>query len=142
MASAGLSQRIWQYLIIEKIKEIKPKNVLEVASGNGANLKILAEYFDNIDFTGIDFSEAGINESIKNQNKNLKFEMIKPLDLKYEKKTYPLNNLNYYLQDATNLNFDNDEFDLVFTCLVLEQMNDIKLQAIKEIKDAQNPTLC
>ena len=31
MASAGLSQRIWQYLIIEKIKEIKLKNVLEVA---------------------------------------------------------------------------------------------------------------
>ena len=28
MASAGLSQKIWQ--IIEKIKEIKPKNVLEV----------------------------------------------------------------------------------------------------------------
>ena len=132
MASAGLSQRIWQYLIIEKIKETKPKKVLEVASGNGANLKILAEYFDNIDFTGIDFSEAGINESIKNQNK--KCEMIKPLDLKYEKRTYPLNNLNYYLQDATNLNFDNEEFDLVFTCLGLEQMNDVKLQAIKEIK--------
>ncbi|MDC0446194.1 class I SAM-dependent methyltransferase [Candidatus Pelagibacter sp.] len=134
MASAGLSQRIWQYLIIEKIRKIKPKKVLEVASGNGINLKILAECFDNIEFTGIDFSEVGINHSNEIKNRSLTPEMIRPLDFKISSNTYPQSNLNFLLKDASNLDFLDNEFDLIFTCLGLEQMNDIKFDALNEIK--------
>jgi len=133
LASSGLTQRIWQNIIIKKIMEIRPKNILEVGSGNGINSFLIASCFKNIKITGIDFSNNGIiksNELLKTKKFDKNF--YQPLKFKFNKKK--INNLNFMKMNAKNLKFTNGSFDFIFTILALEQMNGIHLQVIKEIK--------
>ena len=132
LVSSGLTQRIWQNEMIRKIHEIKPKNVLEIGSGNGINLKILSTHFSEINFVGIDYSKKGIEKSNELKQLELLEDLHRPL--KIDKENLSSNNLSFYQANANNLSFKNDNFDLVFSVLALEQMNNIAKEVYNEIK--------
>lgn len=132
LASSGLTQRIWQNEILKRINKINPKTILEVGSGNGINLKILASNYPNKKFVGIDISKVGIEKSNSCKNKVIKKYEYEPL--KIISKNKKLDNIKFFCQNAKNLKFKNKSFDLVFTILSLEQMNNIAKKVIKEIK--------
>lgn len=81
----------------EKIMLLADKNkkVLDVGCGDGIFAFNLADYFMNV--VGIDISE-GLIEVAKEKQKEL-----------------GINNCEFSVQDAENINFENDSFDLVFT---------------------------
>lgn len=139
-ASAGLTKKIHHELIIKEIKDSVPKKVLEVGSGNGVNLRILSSLFKDSFFTGIDQSENGIQFSNKLKIELLPRKYVEPLDHNFDFNTFPLN-LNYHVGDAKNLKFPNEEFDFVYTILALEQMKNIQLEVIKELKRVSKKTI-
>jgi len=55
-------------LIANEIRELKPNTVLEVGSGGGINLFTLAVMFPEINFTGIELTEAGVLTAKASQN--------------------------------------------------------------------------
>ena len=135
-SSSSLTTKIQQFLIITKIKELNPHSVLEVGCGSGITLKLLSDIYEKIQFYGIDQSEVGIDFAKKFNNKRLDSIFTEPLnfDFKYLSKT----NTKLEVQDAKKLNFTNQSFDLVFTNLALEQMDNIKLEVLSEIKRVSN----
>lgn len=132
-ASAGITKKIHHQLIIKEIESFKPKKVLEVGSGNGINLRILSSLFKDINFYGIDQSENGIKISNQLKNEKLIPELVKPFNYNFDFENLPTN-LVYSLGDAKALNFRENEIDFVYTILALEQMDDIKLKVLKELK--------
>ncbi len=132
LSSNSLTTKIQQFLIIKKIHELKPNSVLEVGCGPGITLKLLSDVYEKIQFCGIDQSEVGIDFAKNFNNKKLDFIFTEKLnfDFKYIAET----NTKLEVQDAKKLKYINQSFDLVFTNLALEQMNNIKLEVLSEIK--------
>ncbi len=131
LSSNGLTQRIWQQEMINKIHEISPKNVLEVGSGNGINLKILSSNFNMINFKGIDYSIEGIKRSNELKKSLLKDNIFRPLNINANLNS---KNLDFIYANARSLPFSDKNFDLIFTILALEQMNNIVKEVLFEIK--------
>ncbi len=140
IACGGLTQRIWQYYIFKILKEINPKKVLEVGSGNGINLCLLSSYFETIDFKGIDISSIGIEKANKLKINSLNDNFfagwpIKPLN-------YKVGNASFEKANALKINFKDNEFDFVFSILALEQMDDIKYKVINEMIRVSSKYIC
>ena len=136
IASGGLTQRIWQYYLFRCLEKTSPSKVLEIGSGNGINLCLFSSYFEEINFTGIDISLKGVENSIKLKNKILdeSFFLGWPLPLKNKKP----GKISFEKCNATKLNFNNQEFDFVYSILALEQMDDIKDKVITEMVRVSN----
>lgn len=133
LAHACLTTKVQQILIINQIKALRPSSVLEIGCGPGITLKLLSDIFSEINFYGIDQSIEGIKYA-NNQKKN-------PLDPIFKEKLNfqfknAINNskLKFENQDAKSLKFTDKYFDLVFSNLALEQMDNIKYDVLSEIK--------
>ncbi len=133
LASTLGSTRFRQLMLIRLIEELKPRRVLEVGCGDGINLLLLACRFPEISFQGLELTTAG-HERAKQlqQQAELPANMQKfaPLPLKdasgHRKVTF--------LQgSATDLPFEDNSQDLVFTILALEQMERIRHRVLSEI---------
>jgi ubiquinone/menaquinone biosynthesis C-methylase UbiE len=96
-------------VVIDYIKKLNPKSVLEIGCGNGKNIRSLNKYMDNVDFYGIDISTAGIDYA-KKKSKG-----------------------DFRVCDARKLPFKDDYFDVVFTVHALEQMKYFIEKVSKEI---------
>ena len=133
LAHACLTTKIQQFLILKKVKELNPKSVLEIGCGSGITLKLLSDLFIEINFYGIDQSVEGIKYA-----KKLKIQTLNPIFK--EKLNFQFNdlennaNLKLDVQDASSLNFNDKNFDIVFSNLALEQMDNIKYKVLSEIK--------
>jgi SAM-dependent methyltransferase len=125
----------FRHVILARVLEhLKPRSVLEVGCGDGINLILLACRFPEIEFTGIELTAEGHKAAIDFQSK---FESL-PLDLQ----TYaplPLFDLagfrriRFVQGSAARLPFSAGAFDLVTTVLAIEQMEQIRDQALSEI---------
>jgi trans-aconitate methyltransferase len=83
---------------IRFIKEIKPKNILDIGCGCGAYYELCKIQFSNIEYTGIDYSKEAIQLAIKNWNYN-----------------------NFFVKDYQDLNKEYiDKFDLIHLGAVLD----------------------
>ncbi len=130
--SYGL-KRVHQFLLAKFIERTKPKNILEVGSGNGLNLFILSYLFPSIKLTGVELTEGGIDAAKKISLKdNLPDYIVKYSPLVGEKSNAH-NCIDFIHGSAQNLCFKNESFDLVFTILALEQMEEIRHKALSEI---------
>lgn len=117
LAPKGFTGDIFRKLIRSEIQRLKPKNVLEVGCGIGLNIFYLAKIFKNIKFYGVDISDYAINKNNLFVKKN------------------KINNVKFYCMNAKNLSFKKNSFDLCYTVLALEQMNKIKIEVIRKIKN-------
>lgn len=117
LAPKGFTGDIFRKLIRSEIKRLKPKNVLEVGCGIGLNIFYLAKIFKNIKFSGVDISDYAINKNNLFVKKN------------------KINNVKFYCINAKDLSFKKNSFDLGYTVLALEQMNKIKIEVIRKIKN-------
>ena len=94
--------------------------VLEVGCGVGAQTEIIASQNPNVEFTSIDISK----ESLKYAQKRIDEAGI--------------SNVLFLNQDAYNLNFEEDSFDHVFICFLLEHLSD-PMAALSECKRVLKP---
>lgn len=112
LSPGNLTQEIFQSLIVSEIKKKKIKSILEVGCGIGLNIFNLAKQFPSINFTGIDISDEAI---------------------KFCKKNNHFKNVKFINENAAKINFKNKYFDITYTVLALEQMQQIQEEVIKKI---------
>lgn len=126
-------KRVHQFLLAKFIDVIKPKNVLEVGSGNGLNLFILSSLFPAIKFSGCELTRGGYEASKKIALEDtlpdyiLNFSPLLPRDLKAHK------DIHFQQGSARSLPYADETFDVVFTVLALEQMEEIRKEALTEL---------
>ena len=117
LSSGSLTQEIFINLIKSQLNDKSIKSVLEVGCGNGLNIFPLAKDFPEVKFTGVDISSTGITFCKDKLNSLNEYK-----------------NLSFLEGNAKNLTFPANSFDLTYTVLALEQMNQIKTQVIENIK--------
>lgn len=127
-------------VLASKIRALKPCNVIEAGSGNGVNLIALAAVFPDIDFTGLELTEAGVSAAkAAAQNETAVRNLVTFVfgDDIASKISFPLDNLNFRQHDLT-LPIDDARCDLVFTSLALEQMDMVFHKAFPTILSLAN----
>ena len=120
-------------LLAAVIDRLQPKKVLEVGCGNGINLFSLAGHFPGVSFTGIDLPANGIDVARKLQAGDEMPEQLAdyiPLKMADPK---AFKRIDFVTGSAADLPFADNEFDLVFTVLTVEQLERIRDQALASI---------
>ncbi|OEJ64162.1 class I SAM-dependent methyltransferase [Magnetovibrio blakemorei] len=123
---------------IKAIETVRPKSVLEIGCGNSSILLTLAARFPEISFFGIELTESGVNIAKSVQE----LDELPPSIVKNS--PVPLVDLTAHrlvklqIGDARNLPFPDNHFDLIYTRLALEQMEQIREKVLKEIYRVSN----
>ncbi|HET7681146.1 MAG TPA: class I SAM-dependent methyltransferase [Xanthobacteraceae bacterium] len=126
-------KRVHLLFLMRLIEKLQPTNVLEVGSGMGLNLCILAARFPNIKFTGIELTAAGdeVARAFRAMPKlPEQFSQFSPLPL-VDEEAHQRIELNQ--GSAAQLPFKKGSFDLVYSIQALEQMESIRDQVLKQI---------
>jgi len=132
-ARAIAAKRVYLAYIARVIRQFMPGKVIEVGAGNGLNLLLLAAHFPAIDFTGAELTEGGVKVSREAQSADVlsaalqDFSPFDVLDASAHKR------IKFDLGNATCLGYEDNAFDLCFTALALEQMEEVRRPAIEEI---------
>ncbi len=122
--------RFRQLLLIRVIERVKPKRVLEVGCGNGINLILLASYFPEIEFCGVELTEEGTAAPRALQKEDRLPETLAryaPLGIRDDQ---AFKRIDFRQGDAAELPFEDGSFDLVYSILALEQMERIRQEAL------------
>lgn len=125
--------RFRQRMLIGAIEHLSPRTVLEVGCGNGINLLLLACQFPDIEFTGIELTKQGHQAATRFQELPELPEALQeyaPLSLP---DPTAFKRIRFLQGTAADLPFEDDRFDLVFTVLAIEQMEQIRSSALSEI---------
>ena len=126
-------KRVHLLYLMRLIEILNPTTVLEVGSGMGVNLLILANRFPTIRFTGVEPTENGHATAEQVKTWDALPDIAKnfsPLPLGSETAH---NEIQFLRASAAALPFAKDAFDLTFTVQALEQMEAIRHQALSEI---------
>lgn len=137
------SQRLWadragiprlrNLLLGGVIRALQPKSVLEVGSGNGINLLLLANQFPDVSFTGVELTTAGNRVARELQSSGMLPAALGlyPVDPGIDGQAF--RRINFLQGDATAMPFESGSFDLVITVLSVEQMERVRHKALAEI---------
>lgn len=127
------SKRVHLLLFSKVIAATKPKNYIEIGSGNGVMLMMLSLMHPNVNFVGLELTEAGVNaaKSLQKLDK-LPGEILKfiPANIKDPK---AFKRVKFIQGNATKIPSKDNSFDFVATSLALEQMAAIQNKALEEI---------
>lgn len=93
-------------------------NILDVCTGTGSNVIKIAKDKPNVKITGIDNSQGMLNVGLKKISK------------------HKLNNINFLLQDAVDMQFESKSFDYALISLILHEMN--KNTSYKTLQNTYN----
>jgi len=127
------TKRVHLLYLMRLIEMLRPSRVLEVGSGTGQNLFILAAQFPDIAFTGIELTEAGYRTAEAIREAETLPEALRnfsplPINDAAAHRGVQLNQ-----GSAAALPFPDRSFDLVYSVQALEQMESIRHQALSEI---------
>ena len=126
--------RVRLAVLMRVIEQLKPANVLEVGCGNGVNLLYLAGRFPQVRFTGIELTAAGNRTAKQYQQQWEEFpEDLLPFSPLPQIDRTAFRRVDFQKGSAAELPFADGSFDLVFTVLALEQMEQIRRRALTEI---------
>lgn len=115
------------------IDHLKPKRVLEVGSGRGTNLVLLAEKFEGVEFHGLDLAPSGVKlaQELDSQEK-LPEELAQYAPFEIKACRTP-GRLKLVQGSATEIPFPEGYFDFVYTRQALEQMELYRPRVFSEI---------
>lgn len=115
------------------IRHYKPRKVLEVGCGNGNLLISLAACFPEVEFCGVERSPQGVELAEASRTADQLpdwFAGCAPGDV-LDHTAH--RRIRYQQGDARQIDLPDQSFDLVFTRLALEQMEQVRSQAMAEI---------
>jgi len=116
------------------IEALAPSSVLEIGSGDGLNLFALAGAHPDIAFSGLELTQSGVEAA-----KACRDGQAPPNHL-IDYSPDPVRDRTAYRRiafrqgNAADMPFEEGEFDLVISCVALEQMNAIKERVLREIQ--------
>jgi SAM-dependent methyltransferase len=131
MGNAG-GARVRLLYLMRTMAWLRPRTVLEIGFGNGINLLTLACRFPEIAFAGVELTEGGLNQAASIgktstfPNVLARFSPEPLVDLCAHTR------VDLRRGTAAALPFGDGHFDLVFSSLALEQMEEIRPQALAE----------
>jgi SAM-dependent methyltransferase len=120
-------------LMARIVAALRPRTVLEVGSGTGINLFVLAALNPEVRFAGVELTETGVAQAagvVKGEALPRRLAEYCPepvIDLAAYRR------IDVRRGNALELPFETGAFDLVFTRQALEQMEMIRTKAIAEI---------
>lgn len=115
------------------IDELKPRRVLEVGCGNGINLLCLAGAFPEVEFTGLDITEAGIRAAKAVQAADALPPALADYDPLPKADPTAFKRIHFIRGCAAEMPFESNAFDLIYSVLAVEQMERIRDRALAEI---------
>ncbi|MFQ5567428.1 MAG: class I SAM-dependent methyltransferase, partial [Paracoccaceae bacterium] len=118
--------------IAKAIDWLKPATVLEIGAGPGNNLLALSACFPEIAFTGAELTEAGVRAARSVQDDPLPEGFADFVPKPMLSRTAH-QRISFQQSDVQNLPFPDRAFDLVYTRLAIEQMEQIRDRALAEI---------
>lgn len=130
-AAAGARARL--LVLMRAVAWLRPARVLEVGAGNGVNLLVLACRFPEVRFAGVELTAAGVAVARAAQS-----EATLPTVLQRfspEPLVDPAAHRRVELRQGTAaaLPFADAAVDLVYSCLALEQMEQVRAAALGEM---------
>jgi SAM-dependent methyltransferase len=132
-ANARGAKRVHLLYLMHVIEQLEPKSVLEVGSGIGGNLFMLAARYPHIEFSGIELTASGYQaaQSIRAlpvlPKELANFSPLEVRDVTAHQK------VKFYQGSAAELPFAARSYDLVYTIQAIEQMKDIGAAALREL---------
>jgi SAM-dependent methyltransferase len=134
MLARGIGTKAVHHLLLKRaIETMNVESVLEVGSGYGINLFVLAGYFPEIHFYGIDLTKQGVLAAksigrLPSMPKDIvDFSQDRLLDTTAQRR------VNFFQGNAMKLPFSDNSFDVLYTVLALEAMEEIRHQALQEL---------
>lgn len=127
------TRRVRIFYMMRLIEALRPRNVLEIGFGEGVNLAILAARFPQTEFAGIELTQGGtlVAQSLQKlaelPPELVEFSALCPVDMRRHQ------TIDFRCGSAANLPWPNDSFDMVFSSLALEQMEEIRTSAVYEM---------
>lgn len=124
---------VHQLFLNRAIAQLTPSKVLEVGFGNGLNLFLLGAQFPEVEFHGVELTKGGVVAALKVCASEelppcVKQIMVgEPIDPRAHQR------LKLQQSNAIDMPFADNTFDLVFTAAALEQMEEVRDQALREI---------
>jgi ubiquinone/menaquinone biosynthesis C-methylase UbiE len=134
MLASGIGlKRVHHSLLIRAFETIQPASVLEVGCGNGLNLFVLAGHFRHLHFSGIELSHQGVAAAHRVcEQSRLPDEILAFADgLIVDPSAHQ--RLDIRQGSAQSLPFAAHSFDVVFTVMALEAMEEIRHAALREL---------
>ena len=131
-SSIGL-KRVHELLLSRALEEIAPESVLEVGCGTGVNLFVLSSHFPELRFHGVELSQQGVDAALRIRDlPELPRELAEFAgDLLVDPTAYK--RVEVQQGNAKALPFPDDHFDVLYTVLALEAMEEIRHQALREL---------
>jgi ubiquinone/menaquinone biosynthesis C-methylase UbiE len=121
-------------VLIGKILErLRPRTVLEVGSGYGANLFALAAAFPDVKFTGVELTPSGVAKAQSIVAEPSLPEAARRYSALPVRDETAYRRIEFVQGNAAKLPFADNQFDLVFLRQALEQMESVREAAMREI---------
>lgn len=134
-------KRIHLFILSEMINALKPESVLEIGCGIGVNIAYLSRVFVNIEFSGLELSESGVDRA-KDIIKSPPSELINfypsPVNQSCNFSRFP----NLYCASAEQMPIPDNKYDFVYSVQALEQMNKIRSLVYQEIHRVASHYVC
>lgn len=115
------------------IDVVSPRNVLEVGCGAGQNLFALAAECPKVSFSGLELSDSGILSAQRAQSLAAYSEKLVAYSPRPVRDPDAYRRIAFKQGSAVEMPYPDASFDLVFSRLAIEQMNDIKAEVLREI---------
>jgi SAM-dependent methyltransferase len=125
--------RVRQLLLVRIVERLRPRSVLEVGCGNGINLLLLSCRFPQIAFSGLELTEAGHHAAVAFQDMPALPGPMQAFAPEPLRDASAFRNIRFVHGNAADMPFEDGAFDLVYTTLALEQMEQVRAAALGEI---------
>ena len=132
-ATAASGSRARLLVLMRAVALLRPRSVLEVGCGNGVNLLCLAARFPEIRFAGVELTRGGVDML----SSALREPELPPALARFTPE--PASDLTAHRRialhrgTAARLPFRDATFDLVYSSLALEQMEEVRDAALSEM---------
>jgi SAM-dependent methyltransferase len=132
-ATSAAGSRARLLVLMRTIVRLRPRTVLEVGCGNGLNLLILACRFPEIRFAGIELTEGGFAVARAVQEEAGLPAVLQRFSPEPIVDATAHRAVAFHLGSAAAVPFADGAFDVVYSSLALEQMEQLRPQALSEM---------
>ncbi len=130
---APATPAVHHLLLARALEALRPKTVLDVGSGNGMHSFLLASLFPDVAFHGAELTRAGIAEAEKIQALPSLPKEIEEFASGPVADPRAFQRIEFHQASAADLPFDDGAFDVAYTSLALEQMEEIRDVALASV---------
>lgn len=130
-AAAGARARL--LLLMRAVAWLQPASVLEVGAGNGVNLLVLACRFPEVRFAGVELTAGGVAVARAAQAEATLPAVLQRFSPEPLRDLAAHRRVDVRQATAAALPFADAAVDLVYSCLALEQMEQVRAAALAEM---------